>query len=62
MNENVLILTCTVSPQTMISVERNDAQIRESDYRNAIKFYSTKLDPNFDIIVVENQVSLRKIE
>ena len=62
MNENVLILTCTVSPQTKISVNRNDMQLRESDYRNAIKFYLTKLNSNFDIIVVENSNSIRLLE
>ena len=62
MNNSVLILTCTVSPQTLISVKRHNVQIRESDYINAIEFYTTYLDPNFDIIVVENSNSLRLLE
>ena len=62
MNKNVLVLTCTVSPQTLISVKRNNVQIRESDYINAIEFYITNLHPNFDIIVVENSNSVRLLE
>lgn len=58
---NLLVLTSTISPQTQISMKRNEQSIRLQDYLNAIEYYASMQHKDLSIVLVENSDSLNAL-